>query len=81
MIIGVWFRLFVSINGNFYFVLAGQIIASISQAFIQNPVAKMATTWFGDKEVILLVDQTKIITIERFSNSFWKYGNASRQLD
>ena len=81
MIIGVWFRLFVCINGDFYFVLAGQIIAAISQAFIQNPVAKMATTWFGDKEVTLLVDQTKIITIERFSNSFWKYGNASRQLD
>jgi hypothetical protein len=36
---------------NFYFVLAGQIIAAISQAFLQNPVAKMATTWFGDKEV------------------------------
>ncbi len=81
MIIGVWFRLFVCINGNFYFVLTGQIIAAISQAFIQNPVAKMATTWFGDKEVTLLVDQTKIINLERFSNSFWKYGNASRQLD
>ena len=81
MIIGVWFRLFVCINGNFYFVLTGQIIAAISQAFIQNPVAKMATTWFGDKEVTLPVDQTKIINLERFSNSFWKYGNASRQLD
>jgi FtsH-binding integral membrane protein len=40
----------VCINNNFYFVLIGHIIASISQAFIQNPVAKMAITWFGDKE-------------------------------
>ncbi len=50
MIIGTWFRMLVTINNNFYFVLIGHIIASISQAFIQNPVAKMAITWFGDKE-------------------------------
>jgi FtsH-binding integral membrane protein len=50
LIIGIWFRMLVCINNNFYFVLIGHIIASISQAFIQNPVAKMAITWFGDKE-------------------------------
>jgi hypothetical protein len=28
------------------------MMAALAQAFMQNPVAKMATTWFGDKEVI-----------------------------
>lgn len=37
---------------SFYVVLGGMVIAALSQAFMQNPVAKMATTWFGDKEVI-----------------------------
>jgi sugar phosphate permease len=50
LIIGTWIRLLVYPFGNFFFVLGGSVFASSAQAFMQNPVAKMATTWFGDKE-------------------------------
>jgi hypothetical protein len=36
---------------TFNVVLGGSMVAALSQAFFQNPVAKMITTWFGDKEV------------------------------
>ena len=51
LLIGVWARLLVFAYESFYMVLLGSIIASFSQAFMANPVAKMAMTWFGDKEV------------------------------
>lgn len=47
---GAAFRLIVVATETFIFVLIGQIIAALAQAFLQNPVAKLATTWFGDKE-------------------------------
>lgn len=31
--------------------LAGHLICASSQAFLKNPVSKIATNWFGDKEV------------------------------
>jgi hypothetical protein len=52
LITGALLRLLVFPTGSFYSVLGGSVIAACSQAFIQNPVAKMATTWFGDTEVI-----------------------------
>ena len=48
---GAAFRLIVVATETFVFVLIGQVIAALAQAFLQNPVAKLATTWFGDKEV------------------------------
>jgi hypothetical protein len=50
---GAIFRLIVIPTQSFMFVLLGSMIAALGQAFLQNPVAKLATTWFGDKEVSL----------------------------
>lgn len=66
-------RLLVAAYESFYVVLFGSMIASFSQAFMANPVAKMATTWFGDKEVNL---NNINDALERFSHCIWKYGNA-----
>lgn len=54
MVVGGWIRVLVVALDSFTIVLVGSVIAALAQAFIQNPVAKMATTWFGDKEVRFL---------------------------
>lgn len=47
---GAWIRLLAVPLGTFYPILIGAVISAPAQAFMQNPVAKMAMTWFGDKE-------------------------------
>jgi hypothetical protein len=32
--------------------LIGHVLCAGSQAFLKNPVTKLASNWFGDKEVI-----------------------------
>lgn len=36
--------------GSFWPVFFGHIISLSGQAFLKNPVSKLATNWFGDKE-------------------------------
>jgi len=50
LLLGVWVRVLVLAFDSFYCVLGGSVIAALSQAFFQNPIAKLTTTWFGDKE-------------------------------
>jgi hypothetical protein len=41
---------FMSVSNNMYFWYFGHIICLSSGAFLKNPVTKLATNWFGDKE-------------------------------
>jgi MFS family permease len=41
---------FLSIFGTLYIWFAGHILCACSQAFLKNPVSKLASNWFGDKE-------------------------------
>jgi hypothetical protein len=58
---------------NFYAVLIGSFISALSQAFLQNPVGKMATTWFGDKEVIYEAFRSKNSTSININSSTCDY--------
>ena len=51
VVLGDIFRLLIGYTG-FYMVIVGQFIAAIGSPFLLNPIGKMATSWFGDKEVI-----------------------------
>jgi sugar phosphate permease len=35
---------------SIYFWIVGHAICALSQAFLKNPVSKLASNWFGDKE-------------------------------
>lgn len=41
---------FMSTFTNIYFWFFGHIVCACSQAFLKNPVSKLASNWFGDKE-------------------------------
>jgi MFS family permease len=49
MLVGTSLR-FLSIFENMYFWYFGHIICMTSGAFLKNPVTKLASNWFGDKE-------------------------------
>lgn len=49
MLFGSTLRL-VMLVGSFWPVFFGHIISLSGQAFLKNPVSKLATNWFGDKE-------------------------------
>lgn len=49
MLFGSSIRLF-ALFGSFYPVFFGHILSLSGQAFLKNPVSKLATNWFGDKE-------------------------------
>ena len=53
VVVGDVFRLLIGYSG-FYIVIVGQFIAAIGSPFLLNPIGRMATTWFGDKEVTLI---------------------------
>jgi MFS family permease len=48
MIAGSVMRLFSRASLNLWFY--GHIVCASSQAFLKNPVSKLASNWFGDKE-------------------------------
>ena len=49
MLFGSSIRLF-ALFGSFWPVFFGHILSLSGQAFLKNPVSKLATNWFGDKE-------------------------------
>ena len=49
MLIGSVMR-FISVSSNLYFWYFGHIVCQLSGAFLKNPVTKLASNWFGDKE-------------------------------
>jgi len=49
MLFGSSLRLLMLV-GSFWPVFFGHIISLSGQAFLKNPVSKLATNWFGDKE-------------------------------
>jgi MFS family permease len=49
MLIGSVLR-FLSVFNSMYFWFIGHIICQSSGAFLKNPVTKLASNWFGDKE-------------------------------
>ncbi len=50
MVIGVWMRLIVVLEPNFYWVLLGQTFAAIAAPLLSNSSAKLATLWFKPSE-------------------------------
>ncbi len=48
---GAWLRLLCAATDSFEIVSLGSSIAAMGQIFFINTSSKMATTWFGDKEV------------------------------
>jgi hypothetical protein len=40
----------IAVSG-FYMMLIGSIVAAVGQPFLLNTISKVASTWFGDKEV------------------------------
>jgi hypothetical protein len=51
---------------NIWVWLAGHLICACTHSFLRNPVSKLVTNWFGDKEVILNCAITVIV--ERTGN-------------
>jgi MFS transporter, FLVCR family, MFS-domain-containing protein 7 len=49
MIVGSLIR-FMSLFGSVWFWFFGHIICMSGQAYLKNPVTKLASNWFGDKE-------------------------------
>ena len=49
MLVGSVLR-FLSVSNNMYFWYFGHIACLCSGAFLKNPVTKLASNWFGDKE-------------------------------
>ena len=43
------------INQGFWICILGQVLCAIGQPFISNAPAKVANTWFGDKERIVAI--------------------------
>ncbi len=48
---GAWMRQIIEAVPNFEIMFMGSIIAALGQVFFLNTGSKLATTWFGDKEV------------------------------
>lgn len=49
---GAWLRCLVTASGLFPIISIGTAVAAFGQVFFLNSSSKLATTWFGDKEVI-----------------------------
>lgn len=50
MITGSAIRLMTSATGVIWWWYLGHIVCLSSQAYLKNPVTKLASNWFGDKE-------------------------------
>jgi MFS family permease len=50
MIIGSALRLITVFSNNIWWWFFGHIICMSAQAYLKNPVTKLASNWFGDKE-------------------------------
>jgi sugar phosphate permease len=50
MITGSAIRLMTSATGSIWWWYLGHIVCLSSQAYLKNPVTKLASNWFGDKE-------------------------------
>lgn len=50
MIVGSVIRLMTAIEGSIWWWYSGHILCVSSQAYLKNPVTKLASNWFGDKE-------------------------------
>jgi hypothetical protein len=50
-LVGAWLRQLISVTHEFELCCLGSMVAAFGQVFFINSIGKMATTWFGDKEV------------------------------
>jgi hypothetical protein len=68
-LVGAWLRMLCAVTDSFPIVSLGSVIAAFGQIFFINTSSKLATTWFGDKEVS---NFKFLYKIERCSDSFWR---------
>lgn len=68
LVIGGWLRMAVTINDNFPVILIATIPIAVGQPFLINCSSRLATVWFGDKEVKILA---KFNILESDSNCSW----------
>jgi hypothetical protein len=64
-----------AVTDSFPIVSLGSVVAAFGQIFFINTSSKLATTWFGDKEVSNFNSLNKI---ERSSDSLWRPGHPYR---
>jgi hypothetical protein len=74
---GAWLRCLVTVSGYFQILSIGTIVAALGQVCFINTSSKMATTWFGDQEVRMILLML-IFRIERPSDCIGRTGHADR---
>jgi hypothetical protein len=53
---GAWLRMLCVPLGSFQIISLGSIVSAFGQVFFINTSSKLATTWFGDKEVSFKIE-------------------------